>query len=565
MKLREKANDAYYHKSKKIITDTEFDLLSDNGLGIINFRKKTNHFQPMGSLKKIKTEDEFNKWIKGSYTITPKLDGNSIELVYEDGKLVKGITRGDGFVGNDITDKVKHCNVLHTPVTTNKYSLKCEAIMKKIHQKHYDKNIRNVVAGVLNRKIVQKDQLKMIDIVPFVEMNYIERDDTFQYEFLEEWFNDQKDHYEYEIDGLVISLTHYHHEETDELLPSNTVSLKFNKDGIDGIIGDIEWNLGKHSRLTPVLILKESIEIDGTMVQRVSASNWSLLVEAGLGIGAKVQVIKSGDIIPFISKVKEKSDDIIFPQCPVCSTTGEMNETEVNMICPNFNCKGKELIKLQHIFKTFDLEYISDITIENLYNSGINSIEKYFNLTVEDICIIPGFGKSKANNIINKLKSVSINEAQVLKCAMIQGISESNGQRLVDHFGNIDKFLKEWNTESYLKIDGIGPILSETVSNNINNFAKMYDILNGHIMIQREKVKVKTGTKIVFTGKCKLYKRTELTKVLEDGGYVVQKSINKGTEILLTNDINSTTSKITKAKKLSIKIISYDDFFNGLT
>ena len=564
MSLIEKANEAYYNKEEKILTDQEFDLLEENGLGIVNFRNKVDHFQPMGSLKKIKTEEQFNKWCPkhAEISITPKLDGNSVEIIIVDGKFAQAITRGNGFVGNDISDKVVHCNIMHEVIPGEKhYSIKCEAIMKKEFQKDYDKNIRNVVAGLLNKKTPIPEELAKIDIIPFMELdNLLAIEMT--YEELADGYEEKKEHYEYEIDGLVIELYNHIYEEKKELLPANSMALKFNKTGVLAEIGDIEWGLGKHAKLTPVLLLKEAVEIDGTMVKRVSASNWSLLVAAGLGIGAIIRVIKSGDIIPFVSEVVERSDDIIYPQCPVCSTTGIMNESEVQMICPNPDCAGKDLIKLQHIFKTFDLEYVSDRTVEKLYENGVRDLDSFFKLTRGHICGLPGFGMSKASNIVHKLKNVTLNEAQVLKCAMVQGISESNGQKIIDHYGDILHFFGSIGLD-HTVIKGIGDTMSETINENGIKFLEIYSQLKKYITITKKEIKknIPEILNIVFTGTCRRFGRKELTIVLESNNYNVQKAINKITDILLVADPNSNSGKIQKATKLGVKIKSYEDFF----
>jgi len=567
------ANDAYYNSEEKIISDSEFNLLSDHGLETTNFRNKVEHHQLMGSLKKIKTEKDYLKWVScdacmsGKAKMTPKLDGNSIELVYDKGNLIQAITRGDGFVGNDVTNKIIHCNVPLTISINEKVSIKCEAIMKKEHQKDYDKNIRNVVAGVLNRKSIIKEELNKIDIIAFEDLDYVMiNSKSIQYDKIEAMFDENKTEFGYEIDGLVLELEDHIHEETNPLIPANIIALKFNKEGVNAEIGDIEWSLGKHSKLTPVIILKEGVDIDGTTVRRVSASNWSLLLEAGLGIGAKIQVIKSGDIIPFISKVVQKSDDHIYPNCPVCGHSAELNESEVQMICDNPSCKGKALVKLQHVFSVFDLDYISDSTIETLYNYGLDDLSDLFELTVSDFDNIQGFGDSKSNNFVSKLKTVILNEAQVLKCAMVQGISESNGQKFIDHYGSIIKFIKS-RGQDHTVIDGIGYKMTDIINMNMDEFISMFNVLKKYITITSNEIKIIDEEKpnIVFTGKCKYnnihYNRTELTDILEDKNFNVQTGINKDTNILLVADINSSSSKTIKAHKLGIKIISYDDFF----
>jgi DNA ligase (NAD+) len=564
--LIKEANKAYYNEDEKLITDQEFDLLEDHGLGIENFRSKTDHVQPMGSLKKIKTYEDFIRWVgRGAVKVTPKLDGNSIELVYKDGELIKAITRGDGFVGNDVTDKIAYCNIVDNPPKEKGIvSRKCEALMPKKYQANYEKNIRNIVAGTLNRKSIDRTELAKIHVVCFDEMLDC-RNGYLEYADLEATFEEMKENYWYEIDGLVVELFEHVHEEKDELLPANIVALKFNKSGVDAEVGEIEINLGKHGKLTPVLILKDAVDIDGAMVQRVSASNYGILVAAGLGIGAKVQVIKSGDIIPFVSAVVEKSDNIPAFICPECDMPAEISENGIHATCPNELCTANELIRLQHIFKMLDLEFISERTVEKLYEQGYTTLQDFALADAAWIEKLPSFGKSKAANIVAKMKTVKFTEADVLKAAMVKGISSSQSKRLIEKFGSLENFLKGVTRSEIESINGMGGKLADIVFTNHHVFVSMFEEIKncGFEIMATVDTSNMTTMNVVCTGTCAQYGRKELAKVLEEKGVHMQKAVNKDTNYLLTNDVNSNSSKAKKAQKLGVKIISYDDFFQN--
>jgi len=557
--FKEAANEAYYNEDEPILSDKEFDLISDHGLETVNFRNKVNHAQPMGSLKKIKTKEDFNKWFQSSEKckISPKLDGNSVEMIFKDGILVQAITRGDGFVGNDVTDKVKMCN--YRPMDTGSY--KAEAIMKKEYQKDYDKNIRNVVAGALGRKTPKDEDLVKIDIIFFSDVGYYFNNLT--YELAEETFIDWKENFPYEVDGVVIELSDKIHEEKDDLLPSNTIALKFNKEGVDAVIGAINWQLGKYGRLTPVLKLKTPVEIDGSMVQNVSASNYGIVREAGLGIGAEVQVIKSGDIIPYISKVISTSRYLAFPVCPQCGAEATVSDNGIHAICEN--CKDDGLVHLKHIFNIFDLEYISDNTIETLYDVGFIDLECIFSL-VDNYSVlenVSGFGKRKAANINSKLKNLKVHDWQVLQCAMIQGLGGKQCQKLINHYGGMYKMLAS-DLKDLEQVDGFGDILAQKIRDNIHKMKEMVNTfhkLDIEILLTNFTKSPKSSKNIVFTGKCEQFGRKELTKKLEENGWTVQSGINKQTNVLLTNNPDPTSSKGKKAYELNIPIKTYDQFF----
>jgi len=561
-KLTEIANDEYYSTGEPILRDQEYDLLADNGLEIKNFRNKAKHFQPMGSLKKIKTKEEYLKWLPKDIEVAvqPKLDGNSVELIVDaDGNIVQAITRGDGYEGSDITDKIHYCNIGDLPENIKCLpfcSIPCEAIIPKKFQKDYEKNLRNVCAGILGKKEIDKESLGKIDIIPFGNLSTYNCDN---YDELEDYFHYRKDTYKYEIDGLVVELKEKKYKEDDPLIPSNKVALKFNKDGVAARVGYIEWNLGKHGRLTPVIVLETPVDIDGTTVSRVSASNFGIVREAGLGIGAEIKVIKSGDIIPYITNVVKTSYHIPIVYCPNCGMVGTLSANGVHMECDN--CREDSLTLLQHCFGVFDLEYISNSTVELLHKNGYTTLEDIFEITEDELLKFDGIGKRKAQNIISKLDNITLTEAQVMECAMVQGLGNKQCQKLIDHFGSVEEFLDKCCISlSISHIDGFGDVLSRTVMKNMVKFRKMFNILSRFCVIKKKELTKRTeGYTLVCTGKAELG-RKELTKKLEEMGHTVESSVKKGVTLLLTDDPNSNSSKTKKAKELGIEIKTYEEF-----
>ena len=559
-KFKELVNDAYYNSDEPILSDNEFDLIDDVGLEIKNFHKKAKHLQPMGSLKKIKTEDDFYKWVKGSFTITPKLDGNSLEVIFHNGEFVQAITRGDGILGNDVTDKVEHCNLLFPfPHIEGYVSVKCEAIMDKKYQKDYEKNIRNVVSGVINKKGVDVKELKKIDVLSFDDLPTLKSDND--YNRLSELYENIKENYRYEIDGLVVELDEPYYGEDNPLLPSNKVALKFNKEGVEGIVGNINWNLGKYGRLTPVIILKEPVTIDGTNVQMISASNYGLLKEAGIGINSIVKVIKAGEIIPYISEVVETSPYLAHPICPQCGDEGEISDNGIHATC--LNCKEDGLVHLKHIFSVFNIDYIGDSLIDKIYNEGYTNIIHLANVTPEQLCEIEGIGKTTAEYFINQLKNITLTESQVLQCAMIKGISLKQSERLINHYGDLDNFFNYVYSLTSDDIDGIGEVLVNSIYGNIDKFKNTYkELLTLGVNIVKEEKTLVTGKNIAMTGTCDKLNRKDVITHINRNGDNYHDGIKKDTNILLTDDINSESSKMKKAKKLGIKIVSYNDYLN---
>jgi DNA ligase (NAD+) len=564
--LKEIANEQYYNTGSPILTDEEFNLISDHGLETRNFRNKANHHSPMGSLKKIKTEDDFYKWAKDNtvFKVTPKLDGNSIEVILnKNGNIIQCITRGNGYEGNDVTNNIKYCDTSalgSLKLDKDINSVKCEAIMPKKHQIDYEKNIRNVASGLINRKEAIPNELAKIHIVPFETLAKVIYYSIPDYLELESNFRYYKNNYEYEIDGLVVECDGDYSND-NELLPDNIIALKFNKDGELATVSYIEWSLGKHGILYPVVILDEPVDIDGTTVSRVSASNYGIVKTAGLGIGAQVKVIKSGDIIPQIKEVIGRSDILPPVFCPVCQSIPEVDENGVHLVCKN--CTHNDLTLLKHIFKVFNVDYISDATIENLYANGFKLIHDYFEAEVEDISSIDGFGKKTAEYIFYMLNTIELTEAQVLECAMVKGMGNKQCQKLIDYFGSIENFLACENLETSLSpLEGFAEKSIANIITNRNRFKTMFETLSRYCKIKKVDKTNQTKGNIVFTGKCDKYNRKELTQYLEEQGWKIQSSVNKETNLLLTDNPNSSTSKTKKAKLLGIEIKSYDEFFD---
>lgn len=595
-----KASNAAYDQGQPILDDQEFDLLANTGIEIDprNFRCKVDHPFPMGSLNKIKTAEDFMKWLGSAKAIakTPKLDGLSVRLRYVAGKLIQAITRGDGYVGNDVTANALCCNVPKALKQPLDVEIRCEAAIKKIHADKFDKNLRNVAAGMLGAKDPRPELALIdfiaIDIVTGSPMSVNEKwellaslldydyrvDQTYgncgnvplglgdnPFSFLEEIYEGWKDYLPYKVDGMVV-------EKFDdinapvpvetELLPKNKVALKFATEAKETTISDIKWTLGQHQKLTPVLNV-ETVEIDGTNVSNVSASNYSLLKAAGLGIGAKVMVIKSGEIIPKVAEVLVPSIiGLDLPNCPACGFGAVISDSGVDALCKNPECEGTELVKLIKTFDLFGIDFISGSTIENLSMAGYDTLEKIFALSEADIAALPGFGQKSAEYLVKALKSVELTEAKIVKSAFLRGIGERKATPLLNHYGSLVNFLAEVMVDGLAPIEGFGPVQTELINQNIGKIADQLARFKalGVKIIPHEAPK--QGNLVVCcTGTCSQYPRKELKAILEGKGYTMIDTVTKETSLLLCEDPQGGSSKLVKARKQGIGIQSYDDFF----
>jgi DNA ligase (NAD+) len=599
--LVQEAN-AAYDEGNPILKDQEFDLLENNGLDLDprNFRKKVDHPFIMGSLDKIKSIEDLVRWMPTahpSFALMPKLDGLSLRLRYEEGFLTLAVTRGNGTTGSDVTANVLHTNVRKKLPRRVTLDVRVEGVIRKEHASKFDKNLRNVAAGMIGAKEPRPElaliDCVVIDIVTGEPMSWEDKQalmdelfpenlvvtkmtvdsqvDQFEYSNLFSWAEEMKVKWDvtlpYALDGVVL----YTFPLTSSPLPIQTtkypadkVSLKFGSLETESSIQNIEWTLGQHGKLTPVLNIAP-VELDGTTVSRVSASNYALLKAAGMGIGAKVMVTKSGDIIPYITKVLEPStQDLDQPVCPVCGQPSVLSDTGVDALCKNDQCEGQSLVRLQKTFALFEIDFISDATIEALCGAGHDTLEKIFSLSVSDIESLQGFGNKSATYIVDSLKNAKLTEAKVIKSAFLKGIGERKGTALLNHYGTIDEMVCSVMLAGLEKIEGFGPNQTKLIEENIEVIANQlvrFQLLGVDIIPHEKPDSSSVAHVVCCTGTCEMYARKELAQVLEQRGFKTVSSVTKETTLLLCADPQGNSSKLKKARSQGIPIQSYEEFF----
>ena len=247
--------------------------------------------------------------------------------------------------------------------------------------------------------------------------------------------------------------------------------------------------------------------------------------------------------------------------CPMCDTEAIISDNGIHAICANPNCKSKKLIPMQNMFNIFDIDFISDKIIEKLFYNGYNTYSKIENISEDEFCIIVGFGKSNFKTLKNGLQNLKLSKEQVLQCCMIKGISGTQSKKLIAEFKGI-KSLIDWlliPTNNVLHVEGFGEKLNKELKENIYLIRDMYNQLKHKIYIE-ESDNVITKGEVCCTGKCEKYGRKELKKIVEDMGYVFSTSVKKDTCMLIVDNVNSTSSKMTKAKKQGTKIQTYEQF-----
>lgn len=580
IKMLNEYDDLYHNGIGSPITDTEYDLLKNelkeldpqnsyfNKVGSKSKNgKKVKLPYILGSLDKLKS-DKVMKWCldDNNLVLSAKLDGATIYVEYLNGCVIFATTRGDGYEGNDITEKAKH----FLPIIDEKshICLRGEALFSGDTYKKYGySNRRNGVSGLLNRDDINPNDLKDVTVVfyeviksPVELKTEIERlqyiselglncvDYTIEWVYivdhLKQILFNFKEKSIYDIDGLVI--TRNKSERENVFYPKDKICFKVNEESIKVNVIGIDWNVGRSGRIVPTVIFNP-VEINGTTVVRATGFNAEYVIENGIGKGSVIGIVKSGEIIPYITEIYEKTS-VELNNCPSCD--GDIQWSGVDLICSNINCEGSKTKKIAHFFKVLGAEYISETTVRNL---GVETIEEMYELDEFDIANIDGFGMKKAEQIVNEIqKTLKTTPDKLLAAFSIPGISIENAKIVISK--------NNWNNIFDIKEDdvGLGPKTSKKLVDNINIYRPLYNFLleNGLSFKEIEHTNI-SGKIFALTGSMPM-KRDYITRLIENKGGIV-KTVTKSTDYLVASDISSNSSKLKNATKYDIKIIDFDE------
>lgn len=601
-----KKYDVAYYNGEALVSDEEYDEFREKvfkefpddvyfaqvGAEVKDKTKKVNLPFMLGSLKKFK-QDNIEKWINKYYQkdfyISDKLDGLSIYIEYENGTLKQCCTRGDGIEGFDITKKAKYFLPYIIPFN-ERICLRGEILLQGEEYKELGfSNRRNGASGIINRdgyedceklkcviyeyinssnsnyakdlKFIHSIGLNIV-YTEFIDFNKVEKNISI---FLKEYLLERKKKSEFDIDGIVIFPFNYERENVAR--PENKIAFKVNAVGEDAVIDHLEWNMSRTGRLIPLAIFETPIEIDGSNITKAAAHNFEYVNKNKLGSLSQIKIVKSGDVIPYITEVLTPAKTFFIPtSCPSCGTCLQING--VDLICKNKNCPEQNILFLEYFFKKLGAENVSAQTFRNLETF---SLEEVFSLTEEYISNLDGFGERSAKIIIDEINNCKNTTVEKFVSAVgIKNFGEKNVQKFfnsleeiydgdvkLSHLFTIDK-----NKNKFISINGFGEKIYEEVVNSLDRLKEIFIICkkNG-LHFQTNEVKSKTnGSNISFTGKGP-YPRKQLEELLKERGYNVV-TLGKETEILLCGDKTSNSSKMKKAQKLNINIKTYEEFFN---
>ncbi len=578
---------------------------------------KVIHKTPMLSLSNVFNEDEIREFderikkegIKPQYVCEQKIDGLSISLIYQNGLLVQGITRGDGLTGEDVTNNVKTIKSIPLKLNENiDVEVRGEVFMHKktlakLNQEREKENlpalanVRNAAAGSLRQldsKIAAERELdafiyylmepeKFGIKTHYEAINYLKKlgfktmEDTRLVENVDgilKYIQKEtlkRDKLTYEIDGVVMK--HNIFREQQEIgytakYPKWATAYKFPAEEVLTKLKDIIFTVGRTGRITPNAVL-EPVILMGSTISRATLHNADYVISKNLKIGDIVSIKKAGDVIPAVTGAiieRRKGDEKDFQMisnCPMCDTPLVKKEGQVDYFCPNETCPARNINSLIHYVSrdAMNIEGLGDEIVEELYNLGfVKRIPDFYELKnkKEQLLEFDGYGEQSINKILENIEaSKQSGLARVLYAIGIPGIGSKTAKVLAHRFGNIDFLMKE-SIEDLVNIPDIG----ETLASNVYNYflehkdfieeLKSIGISMNEIGSERKQNDLITNKKFVITGTIDGYSRNEIKEVLESYDGIVSESVSKNTDIVIVGE--NPGSKYDKAVSLNIEI-----------
>ena len=634
IKLLNKASEMYYIYSSPIMTDYEYDKLYDELVklenethttfsnsptvnvetGVSESLEKVEHSAPMLSLAKTKIVDELCDFIGDKKGILSwKLDGLTIVLTYNHGKLVRGVTRGNGIIGEVVTENVKQFkNVPFTIPYKGELVVRGEAIIKysdfnkmNDESKNDDvqyKNPRNLCSGSvrqLDSKITAKRNVNCIifalistsDKMPNSKMEQYDWLESLGFEVVErkevtsktipevvKYYKERVQDYDIPSDGLVLTFDDTAYGLSLGMTakyPRHSIAFKWKDETVETKLLSVDWSASRTGLINPVAVF-EPVEIEGTIVSRASVHNISIMERLKLGIGDTIEVFKANMIIPQIASDFEESNNVVIPTlCPVChhETSIVVNNGVKYLYCLNDFCHAKFIKKLD-LFTSrnaMNIDGISEMVLTDLFDEGIlNDYVDLYHLDKYKDTIInkEGFGEKSYQNMIDSVeKSRNVKIANFIYALGISEIGLSRAKLICKYCNNDIDRIRNISFEELSSIDGVGDVIATKWIEAFNN----EDFINSFEKLLKEVTFVDSDNNnttldnltFVITGSLNEFNnRDEMIEYIEKNGGKVVSAISSNVNYLINNDVNSTSTKNKKAHELGIKIISENELLD---
>ncbi|HEX9980325.1 MAG TPA: NAD-dependent DNA ligase LigA [Flavobacterium sp.] len=590
------------------------------------------HAQRMFSLDNSYSKEDLLEWEKRiekalgnvtpEFTCELKYDGASISITYENGKLLRAVTRGDGFQGDDVTTNVKTIKTVPLQLKgdyPDRLEVRGEIILplsgfQKMNRELLEiggvpySNPRNTASGSLklqDSSEVARRPLECLVYTMLAGNHYqshfesLEQARSFGFKvpnearlassmdevfaFLDHWDVHRHD-LPYEIDGVVIKVNSLHYQ--DELgytakSPRWAMAYKFKAEQVSTTLRAITYQVGRTGAITPVANL-EPVQLAGTIVKRASLHNADQIRKLDVRIGDSVYVEKGGEIIPKIIAVdlSKRTPDMIpaeyITSCPECQTELSRKEGEAQHYCPNYyGCPPQIIGRIQHYIsrKAMDIEGLGGETVALLYNNGlVKNYADLYDLTVEQVMPLERMARKSAENLINGIeKSKEVPFERVLFALGIRYVGETVAKKLAKHYKNIDALASASPTELIL-VDEIGERIAFSVISffeNAENIEIISRLKNYGVQLELKVVENPdatdklVGKTFVVSGVFEKFSRDDLKKAIEDNGGKIGSSISAKTDFVVAGE-NMGPAKLEKAQKLNIKIITENEFMEML-
>lgn len=627
---------AYYQESREIMSNLEYDALYDElaaleketgivygnsptirvGYELLSELPKEAHESPMLSLDKTKEREALRDWLNGREGILSwKLDGLTIVLTYKEGKLFKAVTRGNGEVGEVITNNARTFkNIPQTIPFQGEMVIRGEAVIRytdfeKINASIEDvdakyKNPRNLCSGSvrqLNNEITAKRNVNFFafnlvsaegresvsmeaDFIWLTEQGF----ETVEYKKVNpdnivdtvQWFADKIASMDIPSDGLVLSYEDIVYGRSlgrTAKFPRNSIAFKWADELANTRLLEVEWSPSRTGLINPVAIF-EPVELEGTTVSRASLHNISILEGLELGIGDEISVYKANMIIPQVAENFTKSGNLPYPErCPACG-----GETEVRMAndvkalyCTNPLCSAKKIKLFAHFVSrdAMNVDGLSEATLDKMIEKDfLQELPDLFHLDryADEIKEMEGFGQKSCDNLLASIeKSRTVMMPNFIYSLGILNIGLANAKLICKELNYDMDRIRHATVEDLVSIDGIGEVIARTVIDYFTNEHNeaVLDRLLEEVKLQVPETSTGEGGQslegkaFVITGSVNHFKnRNELKAKIEELGGKVTGSVTSKTDYLINNDNTSSSSKNKKAKELSIPIITEEEF-----
>ena len=635
VELLNKAGKSYYSEGRELMSNYEYDALYDElgmleketgyilsnsptvnvGYEVLSELPKERHESPMLSLDKTKSPEALAEWLGSQKGLLSwKLDGLTIVLTYDNGQLQKAVTRGNGEVGEIITNNARvFKNVPVTIPFKGKIVLRGEAIItysdfERINEQIPEadakyKNPRNLCSGSvrqLNNEITAQRNVHFFAFT-LVSAQDVDFDNSRQRQF--EWLKDQgfsvveykmvtKDTIldtiewfektivtnDFPSDGLVILYDDIAYGDSlgrTAKFPRNAMAFKWTDETAETTLREIEWSASRTGLINPVAVF-DPVELEGTQVSRASVHNISIVESLKLGIGDRIKVFKANMIIPQIAENLTQSGNLEIPEvCPVCG--GKTQIKQVNdvktLYCINEDCQAKHVKSFAHFVSrdALNIDGLSEATLEKFIQHGflknfcdLYHLEKFR----DEIIALDGFGEKSYENLLTSVEnSRNTTLPKFIYGLGIANVGLSNAKMIVQALGNdIEKIIHAGRQELE-KIDGVGAVIADTFASYFENeknkeeFYKLLQEMHIEKAQDNQNNQILTGKVFVITGSLEHFEnRNQLKERIEQLGGRVTGSVTGKTSYLINNDSHSTSSKNKTAAKLGVPVITENEF-----